>query len=145
MTCGKLLRTNHMKPEFVMPLVGLGKQARVPHSCMRQAILVWSSQDHFGDDIWWWVTCQRLKTSRLEVKFWIGGWNWEGNGRFEREVMETATADSWVEMRTCLDKWRVEKGFYLPDELLDNGLCWMINEMAPKLRQDCKEQETPNT
>lgn len=124
-----------MSQYFVMPLVALGKQARVPHACMRPAILVWSSQDHFGDDFWWWITCHRREASLLELKFWTGGWDYEGRARFVRESTRTATVKSWKEARACLADWRESDGFYLPDELLDNGLCWMIcHDLVPKLK-----------
>jgi hypothetical protein len=45
-----------------------------------------------------------------------------------------------MEARKFLANLREDLGFYLPDELLDQGLCWMINQdIAPKLKWDHPE------
>ena len=120
--------------ENPLDLCSLGKQARVEHPSLRSAILVWGNREEFECRRLFWLSCYRRALSCVELKFAWGFWNEDKNFRFQIGTTESHMAHSWAEARDHLIELRSTWQLYLPDDLLNHSVCWILTrEIAPKL------------
>jgi hypothetical protein len=125
-----------MNPEYVIPILTIGKQANPDYSALRIAVVIWGSEDRSGDRNFWWISCHKLGASRCNLKLWCGAIDPEDEDgtQITREVSESAKVLSWPQARELIRSWSETFRLWLPDEILDYAIEIQIRKAVPRLR-----------